>query len=150
MTVWKKLFVIGVGTVLVGCATTGSQSVKDIPNTTAGMGERYLLGHGVPQNNQKAFTYFEKAANEGDVFAQNEVAYMYAAGKGTHKDSAKALMWYKKAAERGLASAQYNLGLMYMNGIGTVTNKTEAMKWLQKSAKNKFEPALVALGQYRS
>lgn len=144
----KVVLMLGLCVWLTGCATSGNKP-NDVPNTTAGMGERYLLGRGVPQDNKKAFTYFEQAAAEGDVFAQNELAYMYAAGKGTPRDNVKAFHWYKEAANHGLASAQYNLGLLYLYGIGTPQNKTQAIKWFKQSASYRFEPAMIALAKYQ-
>lgn len=145
----KLIGVMGLAVCLSGCSTTGNlTSENKIPNTTAGLGERYLFGYGVPQSNEKAFAYFSRAAKEGDVFAQNELAYLYASGKGTAQSYPDALHWYRAAAEKGLASAQYNLALMYLHGLGTPVNKTEAMGWLKKSAAHQFEPAVTTLKQY--
>ena len=148
MSFKKLLLLIGLSMLFAGCSTSnlGSNSAysDDSPKST---GVRYLLGRGVEQSNEKAFYYFNKAANQNDPFAQNEIAYMYAAGKGTQKNDAKAFSWYKKAAEHGLASAQYNLGIMYLRGLGTNANKTLAMDWFKKSAAHGFEPARIALGQ---
>lgn len=149
MLIRKLLLLIGLSLLFTGCTTTkfygnGSAYGDSSPKST---GVRYLLGRGVEQNNQKAFYYFSKAADQGDVFAQNELAYMYAAGKGTSRNYAKSLSWYKKAAEHGLASAQYNLGLMYLHGLGTAPNKALAKSWFQKSAAHGFEPARIALNK---
>lgn len=149
MTIKKLIVLVGLCALFAGCSTMGNSQADNVPNTTAGMGERYLLGRGVSQDYQKAFVYFSKAAEEGDVFAQNELGYLYAAGKGTPQDNAKALVWYKQAAEHGLASAQYNVGLMYLYGLGTVPNKVEAMKWFHQSAASRFEPALKAVARYQ-
>lgn len=135
---------------LTGCASGAFGQGGMYAQSSSDMGMNYLLGRGVPQNNAKAFAYFSKAADEDDVFAQNEVAYMYAAGKGTTRDYKKALMYYKKAADHDLASAQFNLGLLYANGLGTEANKALAREWFQKSAAHGFEPAQVALKQYSS
>lgn len=109
------------------------------------LGMRYLLGKGVKQDYQTASEHFEKAANRGNPYAQNELAYLYAFGKGVPQDYAAALSWYQKAANQGLASAQYNLGLMYDKGIGTPVNKMEARKWFQQAANRGFDPARQAL-----
>src|SRR5687767_8380270 len=119
----KKLMVIFGLFVLISACTPGSYDGVGMGSRDTQMGTRYLLGRGVQQNDTTAFGYFQKAANSGDVFAQNEVAFMYAAGKGTKRDLTAALAWYQKAAEQGLASAQYNLGLMYWRGLGTSVNK---------------------------
>jgi TPR repeat protein len=146
----KILLLVGISVLLAGCASTqyrGGDSYVYSHDDTKSLGVRYLLGRGVQQDDKKAFYYFRKAANEGDPFAQNELAYLYAAGKGTSQDYIKSLTWYKKAADQGLSSAQYNLGLMYGRGLGTPRNQKEARIWLQKSAAQGFEPARIALRQ---
>lgn len=140
----KKVFVLlGLCCLFAGCSTgkLGGDTFGFNNSSNKSMGIAYLLGRGVPQDNEKAFYYFSKAANAGDPFAQNEVAYMYAAGKGTDKDSRQAVYWYQKAANQGLASAQYNLGFLYLHGIGTAQNRAKAMEWFEKSAKHGFGPA---------
>lgn len=146
MSMQRLLWVIGLSMLFAGCTTTQYDAVQGGTNTQKGV--RYLLGRGVSQSDQKAFYHFNKGANEdNNIYAQNELAYLYAAGKGTHKDYTKALYYYQKAATRGLASAQYNLGMMYANGLGTSPNQVMARKWLEKSAALGFEPARVALEQ---
>jgi TPR repeat protein len=154
MFIKKLLLLIGLSFLFTGCSTTGMDgdlhgSVLS-QNKTTEMGTRYLLGRGVPQNNRKAFEYFQQASEEGDSFAQNEVAYMYAAGKGTPKDYSQALVYYTKAAEQNLASAQYNLGLMYATGLGTPVDYQMARQWYEKAAGNGFEPAKIALAKLKS
>lgn len=146
----KKLgLIIGLCVLIAGCSTGGMYNSYYMsgPTSKTDKGMRYLTGRGAPQSNTKAFATFSEAANEGDAFAQNELAYMYAAGKGTSRNYGKALFWYKKAANHGLASAQYNLGLLYLHGLGTQPNKALAQKWLQQSAALGFEPARNALAK---
>jgi TPR repeat protein len=145
MLIRKIILMVGLCVLFTGCSTGMYGDIPGRPKTTADMGVRYLLGRGVPQSDERAFYYFSKAAGEGDLFAQNELAYMYAAGKGTSRNYSKALELYQKAAHQGLASAQYNLGLMYENGLGTTPNKALAREWYQKSAEHGFEPAKQAL-----
>src|SRR3990167_10133257 len=144
-----KLIVTGIGLLLVSCSTGkyGNSSILSFGQgeTTTDTGVRYLLGRGVARDDKQAFYYFSRAANDGDTFAENELAYMYAAGKGTERDYTKALYWYQQAANHGLASAQYNLGLMYLYGLGVSPNKTLARKWFQASRAHDFEPARDAL-----
>lgn len=151
MTLRTLVLLLGLSFLLAGCSTDkfygDNASSLYTDNSPKSTGVRYLLGRGVPQNNEKAFYYFSQAANQDDAFAQNELAYMYAAGKGTQRNNSKALIWYKKAAQHGLASAQYNVGLMYLHGMGTAPNKALAMEWFQKAAAHGFEPARVALNQ---
>lgn len=139
----NTIFFILLTSMLAGCATTHYPSDMKVKPTdsNADIGVRYLLGRGVAQNNDQAFYYFLKAANEGDPFAQNEVAYLYAAGKGTSQNFNKAFVYYQKAANQNLASAQFNLGLFYLHGLGTAENKTQGLEWIKKSAAHGFGPA---------
>jgi TPR repeat protein len=149
----RMLLLLGLSLLFTACSTDkyyGSNSLTFSDKSPKSMGVRYLLGRGVPQDNKKAFENFERAADQGDPFAQNELAYLYAAGKGTKRYYTKELFWYKKAAGHGLASAQYNLGLMYLHGLGTESNKKEAVEWFRQSAEHGFEPARNALSKYSS
>lgn len=116
-------------------------------NAMTDKGTQYLLGRGVPKDNEKAFYYYSQAAEQGDPLAQNELAYLYAAGKGTSRNYEKAFFYYQLAAKSGLSSAQYSLGLMYLHGLGTARNKPMAQQWFEQSAKEGFEPAKVALAR---
>ena len=84
---------------------------------------------------KKAHALLLPLAKKGNVFAQYNVAVMYAKGLGVTKNDVEAVKWYKKAAEQGDANAQANLGLMYENGRGVKQDYNKAMTWYQKSAK---------------
>lgn len=147
MKIVKLLTAFVLAFILTGCSTHYANQMQ-ASNSSAlpkNMGVRYLLGRGVQQNDGKAFGYFLSDADNGDPFAQNQVAYMYAAGKGTQQNYQKALEYYLLASQQGLASAQYNLGLMYLYGLGTEPNKSAALHWIQKSASHNFEPAKTTL-----
>lgn len=151
MSIKRMLCLITLCLLFTGCATQHYEgldvlSTKEGDSTTL-MGVRYLLGRGVKQDDERAFYYFNKAAADGNPFAQNEVAYLYAAGKGTPRDYTKAFAWYKEAAENGLVSAQYNLGLFYLYGLGTKANKSLAKQWIKKAATRGFAPARLTLAK---
>ena len=59
----------------------------------------YQSGQGVNQNNELAFEWYEKAANQGNIFAQSNLGWMYEVGEGTKKDYNKALYWHLKSAD---------------------------------------------------
>jgi TPR repeat protein len=143
MSIKKLLVLLGLSCLFAGCSTGkyGENAFSFNGSNNKTMGTNYLLGRGVAQDNEKAFYYFSKAANAGDPFSQNEVAYMYAAGKGTERNPQQAVYWYQKAAGQGLASAQYNLGFLYLHGIGTAQDRAKATEWFEKSAKHGFGPA---------
>jgi TPR repeat protein len=87
-----------------------------------------------------------KAAEQGDANAQNNLGMMYDNGLGTSQDYKQALYWFTKAAEQGLLSAQYNLGVMYDNGQGTPKNYKQAIYWYTKAAEQGEAKAQYKLG----
>lgn len=151
----KKNIIINIAFLLLlaGCATDKFTPVHyaaaESNEATVDQGVRYLFGRGVPSNQTKAFYYFKKAADNGDKYARNEVAYLYAAGKGTAQNYEKALFYYQLAAYQNVASAQFNLGLMYAKGLGTRPNQIDAIKWIEKSAMQGFWPAKQYLRQHK-
>ncbi len=82
----------------------------------------YAKGEGVPQDYAQAMSWYKKAAEQGNAFAQFNLGLMYEKGRGVPQDDGQAVVWYKKAAEQGHAIAQYNLGVMYAKGVGMPQN----------------------------
>ena len=63
--------------------------------------------------NASDFTDTKVFADQGEAWAQYNVALMYFEGKVAPQDYAEAVKWYCKAAEQGYGGAQTNLGSMY-------------------------------------
>ena len=83
-----------------------------------------------------AFKYFEKAAEQGYAPAIYNLAIYYKFGKGVSQNCDKAFELYSKAAEQGVASAQYKLALHYENGSGVKKDIVKAFEWYSKAAKH--------------
>ena len=83
---------------------------------------------------KEAFEYFQKAADQGDIGAQNNLGALYKDGKGCNKNHAKAFEHFQKAADQGYAGAQYNIGVMYNNGEFIDQDYNKACEWYQKAA----------------
>lgn len=99
------------------------------------IGEEYLAGKGVQQDDSKAVLWFRKAAEQGYADAEFQLGAMYENGRGgLAKDDAQAFKWLQKAAEQGNANAQSTLGFMYVSGTGVQQNETQAVFWYQKAA----------------
>lgn len=151
MTIKRLIALIGMVLLVTSCTTDkygNSFFGFKHSSTMTDMGVKYLLGRGVPKDNEKALYYFTQGADEGDALAENELGYMYAAGKGTPRNNEKAFMYYQRAAKQGLASAQYSVGVCYLRGIGTPVNQAKAKEWFTLAAKAGFEPATVALKRF--
>src|ERR1043165_9060823 len=82
-------------------------------------------------NTNKAFYWYQKAAETGDVLAQYNLALLYKKGKGIENHLEKAFYWYQ-AAGNGVVQAQYNLGNCYKNGIGVEKDEVKAFEWYEK------------------
>ena len=85
---------------------------------------------------QAAFQKVLQEAENGDVDAQSNLAFMYLLGKdGVEIDGEKAIYWFKKAAEQGDMGSIVQLGSMYRNGVekaGIKKNEKEAEIWEQR------------------
>ena len=69
-------------------------------------------------------------AENGDVFAQNEIADMYGFGYGIHVDKEKRKKWLNKSAEQGYWRSLGKLGDYYWDE----ENYEEALKWYRIGA----------------
>lgn len=115
------------------------------------LGDLYTEGKGVERNYfnaQKNYKAVEdllvKAANDGKVWAQNELAYLYQCGKISETDCDKAIYWYEKAAAQGNTHAMDCLYRIY-HGRERY-NPEAALKWKQQAASQGSNSAMTSLG----
>src|SRR5436190_535378 len=94
----------------------------------------YNDDEGTEKNLEKAFHWFQKAAEKDHIKAQYKLALLYYNGEGTENNLEKAFYWFQKAAKKDHIKAQYNLALLYYNGEGTEKNLEKAFYWYQKAA----------------
>ena len=98
------------------------------------LAQRLFEGRGVPQDQQAAAIWFERAAAAGLAPAQFRLGTLYSKGVGVQRDPAAAKRWYAKAAEAGNARAAHNLAVMYSEPAGETPDYVEAAKWFRKAA----------------
>jgi len=99
------------------------------------LGEIYSAGLlGVSTNFAEAAKWFRKAAEQGDVEAQCNLAHFYENGEGVTKNEKNAVRLYRKAAEQGYDPAQNNLGICFLKGNGTDKDAKEAVRWFRQAA----------------
>ena len=110
------------------------------------LGSMYSVGHGVPQDLNEAFKWFQKAASYGRPDAEYKLGLMYAQGLGVPQDYRKAINWYGKSAQKGYGLAQYRIGLMYAEGHGVPQDDIKAYAWLQTALSQGVEDAKDPLG----
>lgn len=98
------------------------------------LGNDYLSGHGVGKDEKQAAFWYEKAAEAGDPWAQQQIGFFYQAGIGVMADPARAAHWYQLAAASGLATAKRNLGVAYLWGAGVPMDKALAAQLFREAA----------------
>jgi len=88
---------------------------------------------------QKAFKYFETAANLGNTAAQMKLAAFYELGRKesqsiiVDQDLKKAIYWHTKAAEADNPEACYIVGTAYQQGTHYLEKSyATALKWLER------------------
>jgi TPR repeat protein len=81
---------------------------------------------GMEKDLGKAFYWYQKAAEGGNVKAMYGLALHYYNGEGMEKDLGKAFHWYQKAAEGDNVNSMYNLAFCYYNGEETEKNLGKA------------------------
>ena len=95
---------------LIGGVTTAVISEKDdLPSIRqaaeaedAGaqdkLGQIYIQGQGVAQDDAEAVRWFRQAAERGNPEGQFHLGIVYAKGQGVGQDDAEAVRWFRKAA----------------------------------------------------
>ncbi len=118
------------------------------PKAQALLGYMYARGLGLPQDNEKALYWYDKAANQNYPLAHFALGYMHSLGHGLPQSYEKAIIWYKKAAENGFTKANTKLGLFYERGKGTQQNFMIAKKYFYQAAQQNDEQAQFHLAMY--
>ena len=93
-------------------------------------------------NLREAMSYFEQAAEQGHLEAQQNLAWYYYNNVTNYPEAIK---WFRKAAEQGDAEAQYQLGWIYEHGEGVPPNRIAAEKWYRDAAESGHTYAQEAL-----
>jgi len=89
---------------------------------------------GVTKDLAKAAEWYDKAAKQGNAYAQFYLANLYEGGKGVEKDIKKAVELFSKAANGGLPQAQTKYAMKLAQGEGVDMDIAEALKWAKKAA----------------
>lgn len=95
--------------------------------------DNYFYGiNGREQSYEKSFNLYEKAAEQGCVLAEKQLAVCYTHGYGVPVSERLALKWNKKAARHGNADAQGSLGFYYLKR----GSDKKSHKWFLRAANN--------------
>ena len=90
---------------------------------------------------------FEKAAENGEAIAFNNLGLMYINGDGTKQNYTMAMLYFQKAFKKGYIKAAYDIGAMYKNGEGVQINIQEAKKYYLIAAKDGYSLAQFELAK---
>ena|SRR5688572_14335795 len=88
----------------------------------------YGNGKGTEKNLDKAFHWYQKAAENGNVKAQCKLAYSYIIDEGTEKDLKKAFIGAKRRRD---GTFVHNIFLQHY----TMKQQKESFYWYQKSSR---------------
>jgi hypothetical protein len=107
---------------------------------------RNAAEHGPVEECGDAHYWYIKAAEHGQMAAQNKLALLYEDGDLGPHNEVEVARWYRAAAELGDMECQYHLGRCYHEGIGVAIDYHEAAKWYRKAADCGAIYAQMALG----
>lgn len=120
------------------------QQAKDDANIAVAM--MYMNGIGVELDTEKAFEYFNIAADNGSAKAQYYVGQMYENGISVEQDYSLALEYYLKAADSDFSPALNQIGYLYFNGYGVDVDFSSTVYYQKLAALQGYAPAQVNLG----
>ena len=90
------------------------------------------------EDNQEAniasYTWFRRAAKQGNLTALYWVAFCHDCGKGVKQDIKEAMKLYEEAAKKGCTQAMMELGHIYFNGRAGKTDFDKAFKLFREAA----------------
>jgi TPR repeat protein len=98
------------------------------------LGNLYLKGNGVTEDQKRAAELYKLAADQGHHIAQYNLAGMYQKGKGVTESDTLAFKYAKLCADQGYADAQCKVGFYYDHGKGIERSDTESFKYFELAA----------------
>ena len=110
------------------------------------LGNRYLKGDGIKQDYKKAFSWFQKSAEQDLAPALFFMGECYFYGVGIEKDQEKAISYYTQAAEHSFRHAEFVLGYIYCKEEFGHLDVRKAIYWLERADKHGVVRAAHQLG----
>ncbi|VAW74954.1 hypothetical protein MNBD_GAMMA13-2076 [hydrothermal vent metagenome] len=99
----------------------------------------YTKGRGVDEDEEEAFIWYNKSADQGLDTGQYKVGMAYLKAVGVDKDLELARVWLQKSAGQGYPPAQYQLGKLLASKH--YKDYDGALAWLQKAQNSGYERA---------
>ncbi len=119
---------------LIGSAALRSAAAKGDVFAQFEVATRFAEGHGVPQDQNLAFLWYERAATRGLASAQFRLAAYFERGIGVAADLERAKVWYRRAAEQGHVKAMHNLGVLIAGKGQEPGDYAAAVEWFRRAA----------------
>jgi len=111
------------------------------------------VAYSMPKDSEERKDIFERMflptlqlAENGDVFAQNELADLYLSGYGTIQNSEEGIEWLRKSAEAGYWRAMDKLGDCYYNGKHVAQDYGTAIEWYKKGMDAGYDRSYLNMG----
>jgi TPR repeat protein len=98
----------------------------------------YWGAGGLEVDHRQSLLYFEKAAELGNRYSQNNLGSMYLYGDACDKDPEKALRLFRLSAKQHHPRAYANLGKCYRYGYGVVPDQAKALAWFLKAVNDPY------------
>ncbi|MGN0461801.1 MAG: tetratricopeptide repeat protein [Ruminococcus sp.] len=113
---------------------------NDFPPSQYRLGSLLLDGlFGAPKDEKTAIDLFERAAQQGDYNAMQELGICAYEGKGMPVDKDRARMLFEICAKQGLPQSLYDFALMNYHGEGGPQNYKAAEYWYNKVIESENE-----------
>jgi hypothetical protein len=106
------------------------------------LGEMYINGQGVPQDDQEAEKWYRLAAEQGNPVAQSYLGWMYINGQGVPQNFVLAYMWLSIASVTEKDSNRKQQAAESRDKIARLITEqqiAEAQELTNKCAANKFK-----------
>lgn len=111
------------------------------------LGNCYRRGHGRQQNDEEAFKWYQKSADQGYPEAEKNLGWCYMKGRGVEANMGNSVFWFRSAANHGSAEAQYHLACIYKSGLGVPVDFEAARTYAKKSMDNGYKDAQKLLAE---
>jgi len=99
----------------------------------------------VPQEGGQAVQWWHnKAAEQGNAYAQYNLGLLYEKGTGVEQDYRQAAQWFRKAMEQGGYYASHHLGALYERGQGVPRSKVVAYALYDSERREKLADSMTA------
>jgi localization factor PodJL len=122
--------------VAVGSSALRTAALAGDPMAAYEVAVRLAEGRAVPQDDEAAAHWFERAAKRGLAPAQFRLASLYEKGIGVKRNLGMARDLYRAAADKGHGKAMHNLAVLYAEGIDGPGDYRTAAQWFRKAAEH--------------